>query len=136
MVENPIARPYRPVDLDRSDFQKFPIPRLVDQLMAEKTFIESGRTALSLVSAGGFASVLTVVRAGMRCDPHEAPVPGMLLGVRGRVTVTTKSDSDDPSAKIELEEGEGLALAPGLRHDLEAASDCAYLLVMGADTEG
>lgn len=99
--------------------------------MTEKTFHESGRTALSLVSAEGFASVLTVVRAGMRCDPHEASVPGILLGMRGRVTVTTKRDSDERSVKIELAEGEGIALAPHLRHDLEAESDCAYLLVMG-----
>jgi uncharacterized protein (DUF2267 family)/quercetin dioxygenase-like cupin family protein len=131
--EHAFERPYLPVDLDKSPFEPLPVTTMLEQLMTEKTFSQAGRNALTMLSSKGLRVVLTVARAGSRCDQHEAPGAALLFDLRGRLAVTAAAANGGAAAPIELEEGTALLLAPHLRHDIGAGTDCAFLLVIGGN---
>jgi quercetin dioxygenase-like cupin family protein len=88
----------------------------------------SGRNAKTLVKQDDFRVVLTVLRAGRRIQEHKAAGRISIQAVEGHIRIRT---GHEPAAElIDLPAGCLLALDRGVRHDVEALTDSAFLLTV------
>ena len=71
-MDKAFERPYRPLNVDNSWIESFPLKAMARQLMDEDAFAESGRNALTLVRGNEMTVVLTVIRAGTALHEHRA----------------------------------------------------------------
>lgn len=84
----------------------------------------SGRRAETLLKNDGMRVVLTTMRAGAILAEHTAPGAITIHALRGRFTVHAGDE------ERHLGPGELLAIAAGVRHDVQAIADGAFLLTM------
>jgi quercetin dioxygenase-like cupin family protein len=96
------------------------------QLRLERGYREGERNANTLVKGDNFRIVLTALRAGNRLHEHEAAGWISIQAVAGRLRVHAAGQT------VELPSGHLLALAGGIRHDVEALADSAFLLTIAA----
>jgi len=121
-----LVRPSEPRELREGTIEHFALRRLVEQLMAEDTFVSTGRDALTLVHAPTLSVVLTVARRGTACDVHQVPTAALIVCLVGAIVVA-RADGD---VAVHLEEGAAAGMAPDTLHVLRAESDCAFLTVL------
>ena len=95
----------------------------IDRL--DPTDAAAGRRADTLLKTDRLRLVLVTMRAGALLDEHEAPGPIALHGLRGELDLLV-ADETHP-----LLPGTVLALEPGVRHAVRAATSGAFLLTIG-----
>lgn len=82
----------------------------------------SGRT---LVKESALRIVLLALRAGGCMREHQASGPISIQAIEGSIRVRVAGNT------VELQSGSLLMLEAGLRHDVEAIEDSAFLLTIG-----
>ena len=105
--------PYRELDLVRE----------LGDLKQEPEWM-SGRNARTLVKHDTLSIVLTALKAGHRIPEHQADGHITIQALSGRLHVRAGGRTFD------LPGGVLLALEPGVRHDVEAIDDSAFLLTI------
>lgn len=118
-------RPYRPVDLNTSLMQSFPLLSMAEELMAEAAFAKSGRSSLTLARGDELTIVLVVLKAGNTLEEHSAPAAATVITLSGKMIFTTSSE------KTTLEQGDGVTFTNDILHSVYADEDCAFLIVIG-----
>lgn len=104
-------------------YLEFDLGRELEQLHREPEW-ERGQNARTLVKYETLRVVLTALKAGARIPEHRT---------EGRITVQTVSGHLQVHAEgrtFDLPVGGVLALDVGLRHDVEAVTDSAFLLTI------
>ena len=109
----PIATPYLEVDLVRE----------VDQLHREPEW-KTGQNARTLVKYDDLRLVLVALKAHARLETHRTEGRISIHTIRGHVQVRAEGRT------FGLPAGTLLALDQGLRHDVEALEDSAFLLTI------
>lgn len=90
----------------------------------------AGRSSETLVKYEDFRVVLTVMKPGSRMEGHHADGPISVHGIDGRIRLRLQ---DGHTA--ELGPGDILALAKGVKHDVESLDESAFLLTISWPTE-
>lgn len=91
----------------------------------EDAYGRDGHTARTLVRESDMRIVLIVMKAGARLAEHEASDTASIHALTGHLRLRL------PDALTELQSGRLLVLERGLRHDVEAVVDSAFLLTLG-----
>ncbi len=124
-MDTSFERPYRPVDLNTSLMQSFPLLSMAEELMSEAAFAKSGRSSLTLARGDELTIVLVVLKAGNTLEEHSAPAAATVITLSGKMIFTTSSE------KITLEQGDGVTFTNDILHSVYADEDCAFLIVIG-----
>ncbi len=124
-MDKAFERPYRPLNLDDSWIESFPLKAMARQLMDEDAYGESGRNALTLVRGDKMTLVLTVIRAGTALHEHRAPGPATVIPLSGNIRMSGGHE------KMTLEPGSAVSFTPDVLHAVEAVEDSAFLIVIG-----
>lgn len=102
----------------------FDIPTLLAQIKRENTWQKGKRNAMTLLKDQGLRVVLVAMHAGKAISSHQAESPMSVQVVAGRLKFNTDSES------VTLKKGQVLALQAGIRHDVEALEESAFLLTL------
>jgi quercetin dioxygenase-like cupin family protein len=104
-------------------YLEFDLTREVEQLHREPGWT-SGRNAKTLAKYDDFRVVLTVLKTGVRIPGHETEGRISIQAFAGHVQVRAEGRTFDlPSGRL-------LALDRGVRHDVEALEESAFLLTI------
>lgn len=108
---------------------EFDLHAQIEQLKSERAW-QTGRNARTIVKYPDFRVVLMLVKAKMRIEEHQADgrISVQTLAGHIRMRVTGKD--------IDLPVGHLLALDHGVRHDVEALEDSAFLLTIARPGAG
>jgi len=85
----------------------------------------AGRSAETLIKTDGLRVVLVTMRTGITLHEHAAPGPIRIHALQGRFGVTFEDQ------ERELDPGDLLSLAPGVRHSVKTLAEGAFLLTIG-----
>ncbi len=118
----------RPIELTPDTFHGWQLDASIDELLDSEAAAREGKSARTLVKSPALTVVLTVLRAGQQLHEHQAPGAVMVVPLRGEV-VFRQGDETSP---VGIDKRQVLAMGPGQRHTVEAQSDSAFLLVIGA----
>ncbi len=105
-------------------------PHLFFDLKAEvarlcKTDRQAGRNSRTLIKAPDLRVVLVTAKKGTLLNEHQADGSVTILAVAGTIRLKLEETT------VELQPGQLLALDRALRHDVEALTDCAFLVTIG-----
>lgn len=105
-------------------------PHLNFDLKAEvanlcRSGMHAGRNSRTLIKAPDLRVLLVTARKGTVINEHRADGSVTILAVAGAVRLKLEDTN------VELKPGELLGLDRGLRHDVEALSDCVFLVTIG-----
>lgn len=89
-----------------------------------------GRSSETLVKYENFRVVLVVMKQGSRMNGHHADGPISIHALHGRIRLHLPE-----SQPAELGSGDILALERGVKHDVEAIEESAFLLTISWPTE-
>ena len=95
------------------------------ELRAENAYAHSGHAARTLIIEQDLRIVLVVLRGGSRIREHRADETASIYGLSGHLRLNVNDKV------LELRGGQLLVLQGGLRHDVEAEVDSAFLLTLG-----
>ena len=109
----PAAGPYRELDLTGE----------LEELHREPQWM-TGHNAKTLVKFDTLRIVLTALKAGSHIPPHQTAGRISIHTVQGRIQVRAEGRT------FTLHAGRLLALDQGVRHDVEALEDSAFLLTI------
>jgi len=109
----PAAGPYLELDLTRE----------LEELHREPEW-KTGHNAKTLLKFDNLRVVLTALRARSRIPPHQTEGRISIHTVQGRIQVRAEGRT------FNLPTGSLFALDQGLRHDVEALEDSAFLLTI------
>jgi quercetin dioxygenase-like cupin family protein len=87
--------------------------------------LQAGRNSRTLMKAPDLRVVLVTANKGSYLREHRADGSVTILAVAGAIRLKLE---DGP---VDLKPGELLALDRALPHDVEALSDCAFLVTIG-----
>lgn len=127
-MHSTLERPFKPIEFTPGTIAAFDLPTLASQLMMEKPFTEHGRNAVTLTRDDRHTTVLTVAKQGKTVPEHRAPGPTTLVLLSGSITLMSNGSAD----KLLLTDGMAAAFAPDVEHRIEAHTDSAFLIVIGA----
>jgi quercetin dioxygenase-like cupin family protein len=110
-------------------------PHLQFDLKAEvarlcKTEMQARHNSRTLMKAPDLRVVLVTAKKGAVLNEHCADGSVTILAVAGAIRLKLEDTN------VELKPGELLALDRALRHDVEALSDCAFLVTIGWPKNG
>ena len=111
-------------------FSEFDIPAEIEHLHAETTWAATGQNARTLVKYDDLRVVLIAMAAKARMPDHKA---------EGRISVHVLSGHIRLKASertFSLRAGRLLVLDHGVRHDVEAVEDSAFLLTISWPPKG
>lgn len=109
----PVAAPYLEIDLVRE----------LEQLQQEPEWA-AGQNAKTLVKQDDLRVVLTALRPRVRIPEHQTDGQISIQTIRGRILVRAEGRTFD------LPVGTLLTLDRGVRHDVEAVEESAFLLTI------
>lgn len=89
-----------------------------------------GRSSETLIKYENFRVVLVVMKQGSLMNGHHADGPISVHGLQGRIRLHLPD-----SHTTELGPGDILALQSGVKHDVEAIEESAFLLTISWPTE-
>ena len=112
----------RPSDRFAGAEHALDLPAALRALRAESGVSANGHRQITLLHHGPVRLVLFAFAAGGRLPEHQAPGWITIHVLRGSLRVRT------PDARHELAEGQVLALAPGVPHDVDAEDEADMLL--------
>lgn len=107
---------------------RFDLHTELQQLRGQRNYQESGPAGRTLVKEPDLRIVLMALRAGAGLPEHHASGPISIQVIEGGVRVRL------PNNSVELKSGQLLAVESGMRHDVEAIVDSAFLLTVGRTT--
>jgi quercetin dioxygenase-like cupin family protein len=87
--------------------------------------MHAGRNSRTLIKAPDLRVLLVTAKKGTVMNEHRADGSVTILAVAGAVRLKLEDTN------VELKPGELLGLDRALRHDVEALSDCAFLVTIG-----
>lgn len=93
-------------------------------LKNEPAWQNGERVARTLAKEGRLRVVLSLMRRGSRLHEHQTEGATTIQCVEGRMRLLS------PGREIELLAGELVALDGGVRHSVEAATECAFLVTI------
>jgi quercetin dioxygenase-like cupin family protein len=131
MMKPAYQRPFQPIHVGPDTFESFGLTPMARQLMREESFRKSGRDALTLVHDRGLTAVLTAAKRGTICGEHRHSGPAMILALSGSLRVSAPG----PGKSLDLRSGAAAAVAPRVRHVIEARSNCAFLTLIGQQAQ-
>ena len=102
---------------------KFDLAQEIQQLRTEGRW-QSGHTAKTLAKYSDFRVVLVAMKTGGRLDKHRTDGRISVHALAGRISFRTADQVVDLSA------GQMLTLERDIPHDVEAATDSAFLLTI------
>ncbi len=103
----------------------FDLGAMERELRRSEPYVREGHTAHTLVHSADMRVVLIVIRSGNRIPAHHANESAVLHAVSGHLRVHVEGRI------VELPTGHIVALTPGTRHDVETATDSAFVLTLG-----
>jgi len=95
------------------------------ELRKNDAYQREGHTARTLVRKPDLRIVLVVMKAGARIAEHRADETASIHALSGHVRLRL------PDKTADLAGGRLLVLERGLKHDVEAVADSAFLLTLG-----
>lgn len=95
-----------------------------DTLFARAKESKVGRTAKTLVKEGPLRLTLVALRKGAGMAKHHIDGQASVHVLRGKVSIGTEGGD------TVLARGDMVVLNRGVEHDVEARSDCAFLITM------
>jgi quercetin dioxygenase-like cupin family protein len=107
---------------------RFTLQTEVEQLRQQSSYRNGNPSGRTLVKEPDLRIVLMALRAGARLQEHHASGPISIQVIEGPLRVSL------PAESVELTVGQLLALESGIRHDVEAIEDSAFLLTIGRTT--
>lgn len=103
----------------------FDLAAIDAEMRREDAYQRDGHTARTLVREDDVRIVLIVMRAGARIAEHQANETASIHVLSGRMRLRLPDhDADLPAGRL-------LVLQRGLRHDVEALVESAFLLTLG-----
>jgi quercetin dioxygenase-like cupin family protein len=102
----------------------FDLAAIEAEMRTEPAYAREGHTARTLVREPDLRIVLVAMKAGGRIAEHRANDTASVQTVRGHVRLRL------PDSIAELPAGQVLVLERGLRHDVEAVAESAFLLTL------
>lgn len=103
----------------------FDLASIDAEIRREDAYQREGHTARTLVREEDMRIVLVVMKAGARIAEHRANETASIQALSGHVRVRLADKAADlPAGRI-------LVLDRGLRHDVEAVTESAFLLTLG-----
>lgn len=120
--EGPSQRRPHPSSMDQP-YLEFDLGRELEQLRREPEW-ERGQNAKTLVKFETMRVVLTALKAQARIPEHQTEGRITVHAVSGHLVVHAEGRTFD------LRAGAVLALDQGVRHDVEAVEDSAFLLTI------
>lgn len=103
----------------------FDLAAIDAEMRREDAYQREGHTARTLVREDDMRIVLVVMRAGTRIAEHRANDTASIHALSGHVRLRL------PDNTVDLPAGRVLVLERGLRHDVEAVAESAFLLSLG-----
>ena len=103
----------------------FELGALDRELRKEQAYRESGYTSRTLVREADLRVVLIVMKKGARMADHTAEETASLQPLSGSLRVRL------PGRDVTLTAGQLLALEHGVKHDVEALEESAFVLTIG-----
>jgi quercetin dioxygenase-like cupin family protein len=103
----------------------FDVAAVEAEMRQEDAYQRDGHTARTLVREEDLRLVLIVMKAGARIAEHQASDTAVVHVLSGHVRLRL------PSTLTELPPGRLCVLERGLRHDVEALVESAFLLTLG-----
>ena len=102
----------------------FDLPAAERELRAQPAYLRDGYAARTLVREPDLRLVLMVMAAGRQIPAHQADDTVSIHALSGSLRVTAGGNVFD------LTPGQIVALEGGLRHEVDAPSDAAFLLTL------
>jgi quercetin dioxygenase-like cupin family protein len=103
----------------------FDLLTLDSELRKHDAYLREGHTARTLVRKADLRVVLVVMQAGARMAEHGADETASVHALSGHVRLRLAEKV------VELAAGRLLVIERGLRHDVEAVAESAFLLTLG-----
>jgi quercetin dioxygenase-like cupin family protein len=128
MTTPDVRRRPRPSDRFAGTEHVLDVRAALRALRAEEGPSANGHRQITLLHQGSVRLVLFAFAAGGRMEEHHAPGWVTIQVLRGALRVRT------PDAQHDLAEGQILALAPDVPHDVEAGEDADMLLGVYPET--
>ncbi len=107
------------------DGTTFNLKALIAELRTLEPYTRTGHTARALIHTDDLRLVLVVMRRGAQMGDHDADATVTVQVLDGALKLQL------PDREVEVATGRVLAMASGLRHDVEALADSAFLLTLG-----
>ncbi|MFW6049763.1 MAG: cupin domain-containing protein [Myxococcota bacterium] len=108
----------------------FDLPALDREMRTDPVYERSGHIARTLVRTPDLRVVFMVMAGGSRLSEHKADETAAIHVLSGRIRLAL------PDRRVDLPAGHLLVLEAGLRHDVEADEDSAFVLTLGWPAEG
>jgi quercetin dioxygenase-like cupin family protein len=102
----------------------FNLLKEIEQLHQEEAWLRTGRNSKTLVKQPDFRIVLVALKTGKKLEEHEADARISIQTLSGHVTLQLTDQT------VDLPAGQLLALDRGLRHDVVARKESAFLLTV------
>lgn len=118
-------RPYKPIDLNISQIEGFPLNEMAAQLMIEADSASSGRASLTLARGDEITVVLVCMKADRTLDEHSAPAAATVVTLGGNILFTSSSKD------ITLIQGESVTFTSDVKHSVHANEDSSFLIIIG-----
>jgi quercetin dioxygenase-like cupin family protein len=128
MTTPDVRRRPRPSDRFAGTEHALDVRAALDALRAERAPGASGHRQITLLHQGPVRLVLFAFDAGGRMPEHRAPGWVTIQVMRGALRVRTPDEQHD------LAEGQILALAPNVLHDVDATEEADMLLGVYPET--
>jgi quercetin dioxygenase-like cupin family protein len=103
----------------------FDLAAIDEELRKGDAYQREGHTARTLVRRPDLRVVLVVMKAGARIAEHHADETATVQALRGSIRLRL------PDRAAELTAGSLLVLERGVKHDVEAVAESAFLLTLG-----
>lgn len=103
----------------------FDLAAIDREMRREDAYQREGHTARTLVREPDIRIVLIVMKASARIAEHRADETASIHALSGHVRLQL------PEKTADLPAGRMLVLERGLRHDVEAVTESAFLLTLG-----
>lgn len=121
---SPSAEEKPPHTLAASILQ-FDLDGEAELLRRQDSYAQGRPTGRTLVKEPDLRIVLMTLKAGGRMEEHDASGPISIQPLDGTIRLQL------PGRSVELKAGQLLMLEAGMRHDVDAVSDAAFLLTIG-----
>lgn len=102
----------------------FDLSALARDVRADRAYLRDGHTARTLLREADLRIVLVVMQAGARLAEHRAGETVSVHALSGHIRLRL------PDKTVDLPSGRLLVLEKGLRHDVEAIEESAFLLTL------
>ena len=124
-VGEELSKKGKQVMTTETDDITFDLLALDSELRRHDAYLREGHTARTLVRKADLRVVLVVMQAGARMAEHRADETASVHALSGHVRLRL------PEKVVELPAGRLLVIERGLRHDVEAVAESAFLLTLG-----